>query len=237
MDTLSVITRRILTKHSPFSANCDHLHHLLIDAGFRVRHAVYLIAFMQLLIGVTGLTAYYLNTPEPIMFISYCAFLFSYIFLVGRPWRAVPMLRAMHRAADLTVRGVHHVYVGKLHYRHAMADIELLLGDCKEKQDYCIYKTIEQTTGKSYVFAVIDVKDTDNVKKIIKHLNNMRRHLLKKRYIWSRDILIKQYISRSTINDRRKTVDDNKKKCNKRNERRCYSIEMMFNSYNMDKVL
>jgi len=40
-DTVSVMVRRIWLKRSPFKADRGHLHHLLVDAGFRVRQVVY----------------------------------------------------------------------------------------------------------------------------------------------------------------------------------------------------
>ena len=57
MDTVAVMLRRIMTGHSPFSADRKHLHHLLLSMGLSVGQTVLLIwglAVVLALIGILG---------------------------------------------------------------------------------------------------------------------------------------------------------------------------------------
>ncbi|MCB1863149.1 MAG: undecaprenyl/decaprenyl-phosphate alpha-N-acetylglucosaminyl 1-phosphate transferase, partial [Gammaproteobacteria bacterium] len=64
IDTVSVMVRRVWLKRSPFKADRGHLHHLLIDAGFRVRQVVYLMAFIQVLLAAAGVWMLWGGVPQ-----------------------------------------------------------------------------------------------------------------------------------------------------------------------------
>jgi len=55
-DALVTITRRLLTKKSPFWHDKGHLHHLLLDLGFDQRSIAIFYWIMSLLLGVFALT-------------------------------------------------------------------------------------------------------------------------------------------------------------------------------------
>ncbi len=60
LDTLTVMTERILKKRSPFKADKNHFHHRLIDFGFFHREAVLIIYIMQsFFIGMALIFRYY----------------------------------------------------------------------------------------------------------------------------------------------------------------------------------
>jgi undecaprenyl-phosphate alpha-N-acetylglucosaminyl 1-phosphatetransferase len=194
MDTLGVMSRRIWLKKSPFSADRCHLHHLLIDAGFRVRHAVYMIAFLQLLLGIAGIMFYYQNIPDSISFMYFLLIFVVYTYLISSPWRAIQKLRTMHRAVDITVKGTYQVYVGGINEHDPNRQVELLLGDYKYNCQYDVYECKQS----SFVFAVIDANDTDNVKQLMRSIKKSSKAILNKK------ICIRQYIIRNIENDRRK---------------------------------
>ncbi|RLA46835.1 MAG: undecaprenyl-phosphate alpha-N-acetylglucosaminyl 1-phosphate transferase [Gammaproteobacteria bacterium] len=97
MDSAGVMLRRALHRRSPFTADRGHLHHLLLDAGFSVHQVVLFIALLQLALGAVGLVGCYLHISESISFVSFLVVLSAYIYLVIRPWRVVPMMRALHQ--------------------------------------------------------------------------------------------------------------------------------------------
>jgi undecaprenyl-phosphate alpha-N-acetylglucosaminyl 1-phosphatetransferase len=224
MDTLGVMMRRIWQKKSPFSADTEHFHHLLMDAGFRVRHIVYFIATLQLILGIIGLIFFYLDIHESISFITFLIVFVLYTVIISRPWRTIPILRALHRSADLTVRGTQHIYVGMLNKESAVSDINAILGGRVGKNDYCIYEGINEPTGKSYMFAVINVNDTDKVKKVVRYMKNRKHNHKDKLSVISGEIDIRQYIIRNQVNDRRKNNHNKYYMCKRRIERRGCSL-------------
>lgn len=106
MDTIGVMARRIWLGRSPFSADRGHLHHLLLDAGFRVRHTVMIIAAIQLLLGTAGLVAYYFGVLEWVSFAAFLGLFAFYAYFIFHPRRAVLYLRNVHQKFGFTVRGV-----------------------------------------------------------------------------------------------------------------------------------
>jgi hypothetical protein len=217
--------RRIWQKKSPFSADTEHFHHLLMDAGFRVRHIVYFIATLQLILGIIGLIFFYLDIHESISFITFLIVFVLYTVIISRPWRTIPILRALHRSADLTVRGTQHIYVGMLNKESAVSDINAILGGRVGKNDYSIYEGINEPAGKSYMFAVINVKDTDKVKKVVRYMKNRKQNIKNKLSVISGEIDIRQYIIRNQANDRRKNNHYKYYMCKRRIERRGCSIK------------
>jgi REP element-mobilizing transposase RayT len=229
MDTLGVMIRRVWLKKSPFSADRGHLHHLLLDAGFRVRHVVYIISSLQIIFGSIGLLNYYFGLPDSLSFFTFSTIFVGYVYLISRPWRAIHKLRTLHIFAGFTVRGSQHVYVGKLNKDSAVEDIEVLLGEYKYDYEFEIYESVKQPTEKPHVFAIIDVKETDNVKKFVKRFKKRMTNQLVERFLDDRYITIRQYVTRSSKNDRRKKNhayrNMYKRVCDRRssNERLIYS--------------
>jgi len=57
MDAVVVIARRLLQRRSPFRAGHDHLHHLLLDAGYSPTRAALAMGFASFLLGSGALLA------------------------------------------------------------------------------------------------------------------------------------------------------------------------------------
>jgi hypothetical protein len=65
-DTLRVFTLRILNRKSPFTADCNHIHHKLLDLGLRHRNVTFILCGTNILfIGV----AYLMRDVNPNLFI------------------------------------------------------------------------------------------------------------------------------------------------------------------------
>ena len=73
--------RRIRKGRSPFAPDHEHLHHILLRAGFTVRQTVSLIIGLSLMIGLIGLGAHYSGVTEYVMFYGFMVL--SILYLIG----------------------------------------------------------------------------------------------------------------------------------------------------------
>lgn len=96
LDTVGLMLRRVLKGRSPFSADHDHLHHIIMRAGFSVQQTVALIVSISLALGLVGIGAWYCGIPEYVMFYAF-VFLFGvYFFGMSHAWRLMRILRSIH---------------------------------------------------------------------------------------------------------------------------------------------
>jgi UDP-GlcNAc:undecaprenyl-phosphate/decaprenyl-phosphate GlcNAc-1-phosphate transferase len=77
-DTVTLLVRRTLRGRSPFRADRQHLHHILIALGLSPGQAVAVLVFLSFALGAAGLAAEALKVPEFLMFYLYIAGLASY---------------------------------------------------------------------------------------------------------------------------------------------------------------
>jgi UDP-GlcNAc:undecaprenyl-phosphate GlcNAc-1-phosphate transferase len=92
-DAVSMMTRRLLKRRSPFRADNEHLHHIFLLAGFSVGESVTLMSGIAVAGVVIGLGSVYLKIPE-----FYVAALFlvggvMYFWVVRKAWRVMRFLR------------------------------------------------------------------------------------------------------------------------------------------------
>jgi len=223
MDTVGVMIRRIWLGRSPFSADRGHLHHLLIDAGFRMRHAVLVIAALQLVLGAAGLTAHYLGVPDYLSFAAFLVLFVIYAYFISRPWRAIPRIRAFHRALDLTVRGARQVFIGNLQRNTAFADVRNLLREAGEQRPFELYERTDPETGETSVFALVDAGETDQVNRLVRKLRSARTRLYGKRRSPEDEMRIRHLVPRNEANDRRRDSTGRVTTDQRRRERRVAS--------------
>lgn len=114
MDTVGVMVRRIWLGKSPFRPDRQHLHHLLVRAGFRVCDIVLVAVILQLGFGLTGIAGLLLVTPHVLVVPRRIRGVF---LLTLRPWRVVPWLRRLNHALGLPSLQVRGVLVGYLPQR------------------------------------------------------------------------------------------------------------------------
>ena len=92
MDTVSVMLRRIGASRSPFAADREHLHHLLLAAGFSPKRTLALILGLALLAAAAGVGGHFLGVPEHWMFFGFLALFFLHYRTVSHSWRAMRFL-------------------------------------------------------------------------------------------------------------------------------------------------
>ena len=86
MDTIAVMIRRIRAGCSPFAADRQHLHHLLLGCGLSDGRVTALLLLMALLMGAVGVAAYRLDVPEYWQFYAFLAVFWLYFRVTSRLW-------------------------------------------------------------------------------------------------------------------------------------------------------
>lgn len=92
-DAVSMMTRRIMHKRSPFQADKEHLHHIFLLAGFSVGETVSLMsgfAVAGVLIGLGGMV---LEVSDLLMAVSFTICGLLYFWVIMRAWRVMTFLR------------------------------------------------------------------------------------------------------------------------------------------------
>ena len=77
-DTVTLLVRRALRGRSPFRADRQHLHHILLELGLSPGRTVAALVFISFALGAASLAAAALKVPEYVMFYLYLAGLVTY---------------------------------------------------------------------------------------------------------------------------------------------------------------
>ena len=103
IDTVAMMLRRILKGRSPFAADREHFHHVLLLAGFSPKATLAIIVFVAMVCASIGLSAWYLGLPESALFYAFLAFFALYFWSMMRAWKVKRFLsRSLHQ------HGRHH---------------------------------------------------------------------------------------------------------------------------------
>jgi UDP-GlcNAc:undecaprenyl-phosphate GlcNAc-1-phosphate transferase len=77
-DTVTIMLRRALRGHSPFHADREHLHHILLASGLSSSRVVTTMVGCAALLAAIGIAAPYAGVPEYALFSAYMAVLVAY---------------------------------------------------------------------------------------------------------------------------------------------------------------
>ncbi|PRD13025.1 UDP-N-acetylglucosamine--undecaprenyl-phosphate N-acetylglucosaminephosphotransferase [Pantoea coffeiphila] len=98
MDMVAIMYRRLSKGMSPFSADRQHIHHLIMRAGFTSRQAFMLITLAAALLAAIGVLGEYLSfTPEWVMLILFLLAFMLYGYCIKRAWRVARMIKRVKR--------------------------------------------------------------------------------------------------------------------------------------------
>ena len=100
MDTVSLMIRRMLKGRSPFSADRDHLHHILQRAGYTHGQSVALICLLSLLMAVLGVLGWGFGVPEYVMFYAFMILFGLYFYGMLHAWKLMKLIRRAHDGLD-----------------------------------------------------------------------------------------------------------------------------------------
>lgn len=95
LDTISLMVRRMLKGRSPFSADRDHLHHVLLLAGFSIEQTVWILFAISASFGAIAYVAWRLSVPEHVLFYAAWGVFFAYLFFQRHAWRLMRRIRGM----------------------------------------------------------------------------------------------------------------------------------------------
>ena len=86
-DTVATLARRLWLGRSPFLADREHAHHLLLAAGLSPPQALAVLVGTAVLLAGLGLGGHILGVPEAWLFYAFLALFFGYFFGIMRAWR------------------------------------------------------------------------------------------------------------------------------------------------------
>lgn len=106
MDTANVMIHRRLRGRSMFTPGRDHMHHLLLDAGFSVRQAVLILYLFAAALAGIGTAGHFLHLHDGVMFFGFLLVLIGYISLIQYASRIFRRDEEVSRSALIeTVQG------------------------------------------------------------------------------------------------------------------------------------
>lgn len=96
MDTLVLMFRRIRSGHSPFIADRNHIHHLMLEAGFGPTQAGLVLAGFSLICGSLAGQALRADVPEPVLLAAFALMCIGWFMLTRNRRRAICFFHAMY---------------------------------------------------------------------------------------------------------------------------------------------
>jgi len=92
IDTVSIMGCRVLLGRSPFLANQEHFHPILLAAGFSPKRALVLILLIGLAAACVGLVGHFLGVSKHWMFLGFLFLFALHFWILMRAWRTRPFL-------------------------------------------------------------------------------------------------------------------------------------------------
>ena len=83
IDMIAIMVRRIKRGQSPFLADRDHLHHLLMNAGLTPRKTLILMSAISAFTAITGVIGEVIKVPESDMLLGFLLLFVGYRYLVS----------------------------------------------------------------------------------------------------------------------------------------------------------
>lgn len=93
MDTLVLMLRRLKGRRSPFAADRNHIHHLMLEGGFGPTQAAVALAMLSLVCGLAAAQAMRMDVPEPLLLGAYVILCVIWYWLTARRERAIGLFR------------------------------------------------------------------------------------------------------------------------------------------------
>ena len=97
-DLVSSFFRRLIRGQSPFSADSEHLHHVLLRAGVSVPTIVGFMFAVQILFAGIGLLGWYWQWPEAYLFLGLIGVFVLHYLLSIRAWKLMKWIKGLNRA-------------------------------------------------------------------------------------------------------------------------------------------
>jgi UDP-GlcNAc:undecaprenyl-phosphate GlcNAc-1-phosphate transferase len=92
-DCVSLMSRRLAARKSPFAADSHHIHHYLLARGFTHGQTLAILVGFSTLFGAVGFFGWRLGAPEPLLFWPFFFGFFAYHIWIKRAWQVVDTAR------------------------------------------------------------------------------------------------------------------------------------------------
>ncbi|NEZ04098.1 undecaprenyl/decaprenyl-phosphate alpha-N-acetylglucosaminyl 1-phosphate transferase [Wenzhouxiangella sp. XN201] len=93
LDVLTLYIRRIMKGRSPFSADREHLHHVLLRSGFSVMVTVWVLILVMTIFGLIGMAGWRQGWPEWWLFLGLIPVFIGQYLCSIRAWRLMRYLK------------------------------------------------------------------------------------------------------------------------------------------------
>lgn len=100
LDCVVLIARRLRSGHSPFSADRNHIHHLMRDAGFPPAAIAWVLAAVTGLIGTAAAFAVKADVPSPVLLAAFMLMVIAHFLATRRRDTAVRRLARLCRLLE-----------------------------------------------------------------------------------------------------------------------------------------
>lgn len=98
-DTVSLMLRRVLKGKSPFHPGRDHLHHILLRAGYSDCQVVRFIHLAAVGGGLVGFAGWRAGVPDAVMLYAFLAVFAAYCYGVQHAWKLMRLI-VPHRQTE-----------------------------------------------------------------------------------------------------------------------------------------
>lgn len=205
MDTVTVMLRRIWRRQSPFVPDHNHLHHILLHAGFRIEDTVFVIGTLHLTLGSIGLLGFYIGIPESFMFFSFLLIYTGYFYITQHPWYIMSSLRYVHNFLGLIPTDNYGVFLGSYSAKETETLVKMVCKELGPSIDSWVH-VIEQKPSNEYAekkySVAVNIRLTNNDcstdEEIGQYIAKLSQRLMER---WG--IRVRQFVKRSIKNDRR----------------------------------
>lgn len=205
MDTIRVMLRRVWLRKSPFTPDRNHLHHILLHAGFRIEDTVITIASLHLFFGLIGLAGLYLAVPEFVMLLGFLLVFSGYCYATLHPWYFIMALRRLHAVLGLLSVKEHGLFLGSYTAQEAENLVRLVSRELGSRADSWMQvlekQSLQQNADKRYAVAVnIRLMNSDNItdEEIQRYVAQLQQRMMEQL-----GIQVREFVKRDSKNDRR----------------------------------
>lgn len=101
LDTLSLMLRRVLKRRSPMAPDREHLHHVLLRAGYSHESVVLLMLSISALFGAVAVAAWQLGVSESVLFAGALSIYAVYLLSGWKAWRLMTWLKERRGAVSM----------------------------------------------------------------------------------------------------------------------------------------
>lgn len=204
MDMFGVMLRRICAGQSPFTPDWHHLHHLLMRSGLLTSEIVFSMVLLHSVLGIIGLTGFYLGFSEFAMFVGFLFISAGYFYLTYHPLRFIAMLRNFHILLNTRLgfasTSTDKVFIGNYSKSEVENLSKLLSDELGSEMNFWIrvFKKYPrcQNTEKRYAIMLniwLDKENSTSREILRQHVTSLQRRLIEQR-----GIHLHQFASRKT---------------------------------------